>query len=95
MFNNLIPYTDIHELNLDWIIKMVKTLDNDVDNLTDIVNNKIDVYVKEYIEENLSQFLLGAMYNEENTSIKLQPVEIIGDSDHIYNNEQIVVLEGR
>lgn len=97
MFKDLIPYTDIHEMNLDWIIDVVKNLGIEVDELNDIVNNKIDYYVKEYIEENLSNFLLGAMYIEERTCIKLQPVIISGDSDHVYqsNNESIVVLEGR
>ena len=26
LFNNTAPYTDFHEMNLDWIIKQVKAL---------------------------------------------------------------------
>ena len=96
IFENF-PYTNVHELNLDWIIKTVKELGLKVDDLDDIVNNKIDEYVKEYINDNLSRFLLGAMYIPESTCIKLQPAEVIGDSDHVYqsNNESIIVMEGR
>ena len=96
IFNNY-PYTNVHELNLDWVIKLVKELDFKVEDLEDIVNNKIDEYVKEYISENLSRFLLGAMYIPERTCIKLQPAIVSGDNDHIYQNntESIIVLEGR
>ena len=91
------PYTNVHEMNYDWIIKTVKKLGIDVKDLADIVNNKIDKYVKEYIENNLSRFLLGAMYIPERTCIKLQPAIVSGDNDHVYQNntESIIVLEGR
>lgn len=108
MFENLVPYSDIHTLNLDWIIDRVfrmiedfKTLDKSVDERIDgiyeLLNDEIDEYVQNYINEHLSQFLLGAMYNEPNTSIKLQQAVVIGDGDHVYDNaqESIIVLEGR
>lgn len=96
IFDNF-PYTNVHEMNYDWIIKTVKELGVDVEKLADVVNNKIDEYVKEYIADNLTQFLLGAMYIREDTAIKLQPVEVITDNDHIYNTnrQEIIVLEGR
>ena len=119
MFENLVPYSDIHTLNLDWIIDRVfrmiedfKTLDKSVDEriekidadvneridgIYELLNDEIDEYVQNYINEHLSQFLLGAMYNEPNTSIKLQQAVVIGDGDHVYDNaqESIIVLEGR
>lgn len=94
VFENF-PYTNVHELNLDWVIKQVKENNIKIEDLTNLFYNEISEKITEYVNENLSQFLLGAMYNEANTSIKLQPVEVIGDSDHIYNNEQIIVMEGR
>ena len=33
---NVYPYTDLHELNLDWILKKMKKLDNTVDTFTAI-----------------------------------------------------------
>lgn len=103
IFENF-PYTNIHELNLDWVIKIIKDLglkvddlDLKIDDLEDVINNKIDDYVKEYIKDNLDNFLLGAMYIPERTCIKLQPAEVIGGGDHVYNSgrQQILVLEGR
>ena len=30
MFDHRYPYTDAHELNLDWIIRMIKKLNHDM-----------------------------------------------------------------
>ena len=95
MIWNEYPYANVHELNLDWILEQVKNGNIKIKELEDIVNNKIDMYVQEYVAENLSRFLLGAMYIEERTAIKLQPVEIIGDGNHVYRDETILVMEGR
>lgn len=94
VFENF-PYTNVHELNLDWILKEVKANNAEVEDLKQLFYDKVSEEVVRYIDEHLSQFLLGAMYDEDNTSIKLQQAIVIGDSDHVYNNEQIVVLEGR
>lgn len=48
-FINQFPYSDAHELNLDWIINSVKTLSNHVDYLQEEFN-KISVMTKEEIE---------------------------------------------
>jgi uncharacterized membrane protein YraQ (UPF0718 family) len=33
LFNNTAPYTDFHEMNLDWVLKHIKELIDDVDGL--------------------------------------------------------------
>lgn len=42
MFDNLIPYTNIHELNLDWIIAKVKEYIIKFDDLEEFVNKTVD-----------------------------------------------------
>lgn len=48
-FINQFPYSDTHELNLDWVINSVKTLSNHVDSLQEEFD-KISVMTKEEIE---------------------------------------------
>ena len=56
------PYTNIHELNLDWIIKKVRELENDL-------NAGLDERIDAYIQENLSTFILNANYDNVNHAL--------------------------
>lgn len=92
LFDNW-PYSNLHALNLDLLLKNDREQDDDLQKLWDTFRNEVADQVVEYIQENLSQFLLGAMYIEEDTAIKLQRVDAV-DSDHVYtsNNETISVI---
>lgn len=48
-FINQFPYSDTHELNLDWVITSVKTLSNHVDALQEEMD-QIEVMTKDEIE---------------------------------------------
>ena len=48
-FTNQFPYSDAHELNLDWVITSVKKLSDHVDALQEEMN-QIEVMTKEEIE---------------------------------------------
>ena len=53
MFNEY-PYTDMHELNLDYILTKVKELDARVDKISDEIAEQVEANVKEYIDEQLA-----------------------------------------
>lgn len=63
VFENF-PYTNFHELNLDWIL-------NKVQELNEKVNGDFDAIIESYIEEHLSQFLLLASYDPATETIYL------------------------
>lgn len=58
------PYTNFHELNLDWIIKQVKQFQISLDN----INGKITEIVKEY----LASVEMNAMYVADTETIILK-----------------------
>lgn len=89
------PYTNFHDLNADWILDQLRKFQENVESLYDMFENDVQTKTQQYIDEHLSQFLLGAMYDEPNTAIKLQPVEVFVDGDHVYypGSEEIRVLE--
>lgn len=53
MFNEY-PYTDMHELNLDWCIAKLKELNQRVDEITDEIAAEVYEKAVEYIDENLA-----------------------------------------
>ena len=48
LFENF-PYTNFHELNLDWIVQKMKALDEKVDSIEDRIYNKSKAYTDEQI----------------------------------------------
>lgn len=56
LFENF-PYTNFHDLNLDWIIQALKDLDKKVDTLEDRVTEA----AKQYVDGRIADFVSGPM----------------------------------
>ena len=50
------PYTNFHELNLDWIIQTVKDLDEKVNSIEDRIYNKAKAYTDEQVGQLRNEF---------------------------------------
>ena len=50
------PYTNFHELNLDWIIQTVKELDEKVNSIEDRIYNKAKAYTDEQVGQLRNEF---------------------------------------
>lgn len=50
---NIYPYTDFHELNLDWILQKMRDLQAQMDELIQKAIDEAKEYAKEYIDERL------------------------------------------
>lgn len=62
------PYVNFHELNLDYILKRVKAVE-------DYVYNTIDTIVSDKADEFFKQFAVKALYKEDTQTIKLEEVQ--------------------
>lgn len=56
MFNTY-PYTDAHELNLDWVIDKIKKLDIDIETVAERATQAAIAATREYVDEQLSQVI--------------------------------------
>ena len=67
IFNNKYPYSDFHELNLDWILETVSNLENRVDNMkTEFLEQ-----ANKYTDEKFAEFKndLAELEKELNTVV--------------------------
>lgn len=88
-FINQYPYTDFHELNLDWVINEVQTLKRTVDTLmSDQITSMIDRY--------FNSIMPSVVYDEPNRVINLNFEPTVIEGVHSYNAlaESIDVSEG-
>ena len=77
-FINQYPYTDFHELNLDWVINEVQTLQTKVDEImSDAVLKAIDRY--------FNSIMPNVVYDESNMVINLNFEPTVLEGTHSYN----------
>lgn len=78
------PYSNFHQLNLDWILGVVKKYD---DYMTDNFKSALDNY--------LNQFFVNAfmecLYVPETETIKLSFQQGSGDSLHTYSDNTLFI----
>lgn len=52
---NKYPYTDLHELNLDWILQKMKELDERLDNAIEEIKAEVIVELKQYVDDEVAE----------------------------------------
>ena len=80
LFDNKYPYTDFHELNLSWVIEIIKKLGFDVNSLTvqleqfkndteaqlEVINNWINNYTDSWAKSVIEKYLASMIFVEIN-----------------------------
>lgn len=89
MFNEY-PYTDMHELNLDWCILKLKELEKRVDDITEDIAAKVYEEAVEYIDEHLADVI--AEFERLKRDVEADILEIENEFDVL--NQQFIDLAG-
>ena len=89
MFNEY-PYTDLHELNLDWAIAKIKELDKRVDDITEEIAQEVYEEAIIYIDEHLADVI--AEFNQLKIDVEADIRQITEDFNAL--NQQFIDLAG-
>ena len=57
VFWNQYPYTDFHELNLDWVLNEIGTIETRIDTLHDELKEELTVELKAYVDSELASVI--------------------------------------
>lgn len=77
-FFNEYPYTNLHEVNLDYVIKKIQEFEN-------ITNNILDNKIDSYIDEMFNKIMIDAIYVKDTETIVLKKEAIADEGIHIYD----------
>ena len=77
-FFNEYPYTNLHEVNLDYVIKKIQEFEN-------ITNNILDKKIDSYIAEMFNKIMIDAIYVKDTETIVLKKEAIAGEGIHVYD----------
>lgn len=77
------PYTNFHELNLDWLLNKVKYLSNSVTSLADKVDREVPKIAQDAIDEYLGspEFAQIVKNYVESSKFELNSLAVLGDSN--------------
>lgn len=76
---NLYPYSDMHELNLDFILTKVKELDERVNEIAEEIAEQVEEDVKQYIDEQLA--LVIQEFNDMKSDYDQFKLDVEGEVD--------------
>ena len=76
---NLYPYSDMHELNLDFILAKVKELDERVNEIAEEIAEQVEEDVKQYIDEQLA--LVIQEFNDMKSDYDQFKLDVEGEVD--------------
>lgn len=82
LFNHKYPYTDFHELNLDWLLNTVKEVKQTVDE----IYKNVDKAVAKWIQDHINDIMVHATYIPETETIKFASEIIVGGDMHVYDS---------
>lgn len=91
------PYTNFHEMNLDWILQKIKDFSNDIENVNNTIKQQVDDTIKDLLNSGYFDDIIDTdLLNGLQTKIELltdKNVIMLGDSYGTYEDSWNVKLE--
>lgn len=94
-FGQLFPYSDLHQLNLDWILKKVSQLDDFEKEINDFIDKTLPGVIQTEVNKQIIQFAIHTYYNEEDHSLNfgIDTGTVVYDAVHYIDDETLNIME--
>lgn len=71
IFDGNMPYTNLHELNLDWVMKKVKDSNDTIKELQKMYSDMLSDTILQFLNEHIEEITLQATYVEATKTLKI------------------------
>lgn len=71
IFDGNMPYTNLHELNLDWVLKKVKDSNEEIEKLKKMYSDMLSDTILQFLNEHIEEITLQATYIETTKTLRI------------------------
>ena len=91
----IFPYSDLHKLNLDWILQKVSQLDDFEKEINDFIDKTLPGVIQTEVNKQLIQFAIHTYYNKEDHSLNfgIDTGTVVCDAVHYIDDETLNIVE--
>ena len=91
----IFPYSDLHNLNLDWILQKVSQLDDFEKEINDYIDKTLPGVIQTEVNKQIVQFAIHTYYNEKDHSLNfgIDTGTVVYDAVHYIDDETLNIIE--
>lgn len=91
----IFPYSDLHKLNLDWILQKVSQLDDFEKEINDYIDKTLPGVIQTEVNKQIIQFAIHTYYSEEDHSLNfgIDTGTVVYDAVHYIDDETLNIIE--
>ena len=91
----IFPYSDLHKLNLDWILQKVTQLDDFEQQINDYIEKTLPGVIQTEVNKQIIQFAIHTYYNDKEHSLDLgiDTGTTVYDAVHYIDDETLNIIE--
>ena len=92
----IFPYSDLHKLNLDWILQKVSQLDDFEKEINDFIDKTLPGVIQTEVNKQIIQMAVNTYYDSKNHALVFLPSEkktVIETSVHSIENGTLTIIQ--
>ena len=93
-FGTIFPYSDLHKLNLDWILKKVASLDGTIEEINTYISDTLPGVIENEVNRQLVLFAVHTYYSADDHALNFGiETGVVTDAIHYIKDGSLVIEE--